>query len=115
MDICDTDDELVDVIAPSLSFPILTIPLCLLIAVNLWAHYYYVITVRPGFIEDPSKEAPDSLLWAKKSNRRKGALTGGVRWTNAPRVTPSTMSRCNRCARMRPEVSEHATDIRMAC
>ena len=93
------------VIAPTLSYPLLTIPICALIAINLGAHYYFVCTVPPGFIEDPPKEPGPSFIWASKSKRKGRPLTGGVRWTDAPRITPSAMTQCNRCNKQRPEVS----------
>ena len=46
----------VDVIAPDLSYPIISLPICTLIALNLLMHYFYVCTVPPGFAEDPPQE-----------------------------------------------------------
>lgn len=94
----------VDVIAPNLSFPLLSIPTCILIAINLFAHYYYVVTVRPGFVGDPLPEPGTGVLWAQK--RR--PLTNGVRWSSRGlRVTPAVFTRCLKCARTRPEVCKY--------
>ncbi|GLB40770.1 putative DHHC palmitoyltransferase family protein [Lyophyllum shimeji] len=75
-----------DVIAPSLPYPLITLPLCLLIALNLFTHYFYVCTVRPGFVDEPPAEPGRSILWARRSRLAKGrALTGGVRWSRSRR------------------------------
>ncbi|KAJ7337032.1 hypothetical protein DFH08DRAFT_282705 [Mycena albidolilacea] len=42
-----------DVIIPSLMWPLISGPICVLIALNLWMHYFYAITVPPGFADDP--------------------------------------------------------------
>jgi len=97
----------VDVIAPTLSFPIVTIPICLLIAFNLLMHYFYAVTVKPGFLEDPPREHGTSIFWAKKGNRKgkQKSLTGGVRWTSrGVKVTPASYTKCFKCSKMRPEV-----------
>ena len=98
----------VDVIAPSLSFPIISIPVCLLIALNLHMHYFYAITVPPGFLEDPPRDPVNSFLWARKV-RDKGKqrmLTGGVRWSaKGSKITPASTTRCWKCKSLRPEVS----------
>lgn len=106
----------VDVIAPTLSYPFLTLPICVLIAINLFGHYYYVITVPPGFIDDGPREpganhtTAASWLWAKKTSangkgRHQRVLTGGVRWSaRGVKITPAALTKCNKCARMRPEV-----------
>lgn len=95
-----------DVIAPSLSFPIVTIPACILIAVNLVMHYFYVCTIRPGFLDEPPREAGTSFLWAQKRTK-KGALTG-VRWSSGGiRITQATSTRCSRCNKIRPERAHH--------
>ena len=106
----------VDVIAPSLPFPILTIPICVLIVLNLVFHYFYCVTVRPGFV-DSDGEAPmfalrelgtvDSIFWAK----RKGGRKGKVRAPRSPRMTPAELTRCTKCNRQRPEVSHFLVDF----
>ncbi|TFK27940.1 zf-DHHC-domain-containing protein [Coprinopsis marcescibilis] len=96
-----------DVIAPSLSYPLISIPLCLLVALNMHAHYFYVCTVKPGFIDDTPAEAGTSFLWAKRKDwYNSKSLTGGVRWTTT-QVTPATMTRCGRCDKSRPERAHH--------
>ncbi|KAH6913511.1 DHHC palmitoyltransferase-domain-containing protein [Coprinopsis sp. MPI-PUGE-AT-0042] len=94
-----------DVIAPSLSYPIISIPFCLLVAANLHMHYFYVCTVAPGFIDDPSPQPGHSWAWAKKKTKPR-MLTGGVKWSST-RITPATMSRCSRCNKERPERAHH--------
>ncbi|KAG2018402.1 vacuole protein [Coprinopsis cinerea AmutBmut pab1-1] len=73
------------------------------------AHYFFVCTVKPGFIDDPPVQPGSSWFWAKKKDWSKSrALTGGVRWTTT-RITPATITRCNRCGKQRPEVSASTT------
>lgn len=116
----------VDVIAPTLSYPFITLPICVLIAVNLFGHYYYVITVPPGFIDDgPREPGPNytatSWLWAKKNSssgkgRHQRVLTGGLRWSaRGVKITPAAQTRCNKCGRMRPEVCvlSHTSGLEM--
>ncbi len=91
----------VDVIAPDLSFPLLSTPLCILIAANLFAHYYYVVTVPPGYVGEPPREPGTSFLWAQK--RR--PLTSGVRWSSRGlKITQAASTKCIKCATTRPEV-----------
>ena len=58
--------ETVTVIQPSLPWPWLTTPLCALVALNLFAHYYFVCTVPPGFADDPAPppEPRTGTVWA---------------------------------------------------
>ena len=86
------------------------IPLCALVALNLFAHYFWVCTVPPGFADDPPRApgAAQGALWAsprRAASRR--ALTGGVRWseTESVHVTRAGVTPCRRCGQMRPEVS----------
>ncbi|KAJ3567662.1 hypothetical protein NP233_g6217 [Leucocoprinus birnbaumii] len=89
-----------DVIAPSLNYRFITIPICLLIAINLHAHYYFVCTVRPGFVDEPPASAGRGMLWLRRrgsvSNGKKGVLTGSP-LTGVPRV------RINQCVGLHNE------------
>ncbi|KAF8972266.1 DHHC palmitoyltransferase-domain-containing protein [Flammula alnicola] len=99
-----------DVIAPSLSFPIITLPICVLIALNLFMHYFYAVTVKPGFLDEPPREPGTSFLWARKGSKKgkQKALTGGVRWTSrGVNITPAAYTKCFKCAKMRPERTHH--------
>jgi len=103
---------LVDVLAPTLPLPVLTIPVCALIVLNLLMHYYYCITVQPGFVNDDG-ESPQSALrdlgtvnsifWAQ----RRGGAKGKARALRSPppRMTPAWHTRCTKCNMLRPEVS----------
>jgi hypothetical protein len=73
--------------------------MCLLIALNLHAHYYYVCTVPPGFVEDPSREEGSSIFWAKKKPLR------GVRWSDTLKITAAAVTKCKKCGQAKPEVS----------
>jgi palmitoyltransferase len=106
-------DELsVDVIMPSLMWPLISGPICVLIALNLWMHYFYVITVPPGFADDPpvadsaKNSAQNSIFWASKKASRRGELAG-VRWSNELVITQAGVTKCRKCGQQRPEVRSH--------
>lgn len=103
----------VDIIAPSLSYPFISIPICTLIAVNLFAHYFFVCTIRPGFVDERPRVAGKSILWAKeKLGKRRVSLTqGGARWTKEIQITPAAISKCRKCGQSRPEVSQQGSAI----
>ena len=96
-----------DVIAPSLSYSIISIPVCLLITLNMYMHYFYAITVPPGFLDDPPHASVNSFLWARKvKDRGKQRMTSGVRWSAAvTKITPASTTKCLRCKKFRPEVN----------
>ncbi|KNZ75818.1 putative palmitoyltransferase ZDHHC16 [Termitomyces sp. J132] len=97
-----------DVIMPSLSFQIVTLPVCLMIALNLFMHYFYVCTVRPGFVDEPPAEPGHNMLWAKMSRPRKGkALMGRVKWSSIVNVTPAETTQCSKCGQTKPERTHH--------
>jgi len=103
---------IVDVIAPSLTLPLITLPICALLAINLHVHYYYVCTVRPGFIDEPPKEAGHGLLWSIRrdfqSQSRNGLLSElsvGMSGVGGVKVTVAETTRCRKCHQLRPEVS----------
>jgi len=98
-----------DVIAPDLSYPIISTPVCLLITLNMYMHYFYAITVPPGFIDDPPRDPVDSLLWARKvKDKGKQRMTSGVRWSAAgPKITPGSTTKCRKCRKFRPERTHH--------
>ncbi|KAH9907095.1 DHHC palmitoyltransferase-domain-containing protein [Epithele typhae] len=82
------------VIAPDLPLPLLSIPLCALIALNLFAHYYFVCTVPPGFVDDSPRQQSGSPKWLAV---RRAVM--GVRWSDDVNVTRATTTRCKRCER----------------
>lgn len=87
------------VIQPTLPYPWLTTPTCMLMAWNLVAHYYFVCTVSPGFIGEPSRYAGKGLMWASPS-RNGGSFP-------LPELVKARMSRCRKCHEMRPERAHH--------
>lgn len=114
--LCSNEDDqallylfIVDVIAPSLGVPLITFPVCALLAINLHVHYYYVCTVRPGFIDEPPQEAGRGLLWSIRrdfhSKPRDGLLSGLSVGMPDVEVTVAETTRCRRCHKLRPEVS----------
>ena len=103
-----TNLVLVDIIQPTL--PILSLPIDLLIAVNLWCHYAFACKVKPGFVDEPPKVAGHTWIWAKPRRRQahtfppNGSSTG-VRWTGTLNITDAKLTRCRKCGLARPEVS----------
>jgi len=96
-----------DVIMPSLRWPLLTTPLCLLIALNLFTHYYYACTIPPGFVDELPHLQNSGWRWAKKREMaQKKALTG-VRWSDDLNVTKATVTKCRKCGELRPERAHH--------
>jgi hypothetical protein len=94
------------VIQPNLPLPWLTTPPCVLIALNLFMHYYYVCTVLPGFVQDEVSQPKNTLLWASRSPT---SPSSGVRWSNRGIVLlRAGTSKCRKCGVMRPEVSASA-------
>ncbi|KAF4596187.1 hypothetical protein EYR38_007562 [Pleurotus pulmonarius] len=93
-----------DVVLPGLQWPLISWPLCIIIALNLHMHYFYVCTVPPGFVEDPPRSVPESFLWAKKPQRKR-ALTSGVSWSSGDsvKITKAEPSKCRKCG-TRPEL-----------
>jgi len=98
-----------DVIQPTLSFPLLTTPICILIAFNLIMHYYYVCTISPGFVEDPPPEAGNRMLWAKKKGPASNKAMTGVRWSGvgSVKVTKAAVTTCRKCGQVKPERAHH--------
>ncbi|KAF8582995.1 zf-DHHC-domain-containing protein [Ramaria rubella] len=92
-----------EVIAPTLYFRIITIPICILFATNMFAHYYYVCTVAPGFANDPATTLEgNSWLWARKRRPR-----SALQWSNELNLSAPKYTKCKRCGEHRPERSHH--------
>ena len=92
--------DIVDVIASSLSFPIISIPTCLLITLNLYMHYFYAITVSPGFLDDPPRDPPNSIFWArnlKDKGKQRMMTISGVRWS--VKIQPKSHQHRRPCVR----------------
>lgn len=103
-----THDVIVDVIAPTLSYPIISIPICVLVALNVCMHYFYAITISPGFLDDPARDSGKSFLWARKTNvDTKGKkMIRGASWSEkGVKITPASTAKCLKCEKLRPEVS----------
>lgn len=94
-------------ILPSLRWPWITTPLCLLVALNLFGHYYLACTVSPGFVDDPPRVQGSGLLWAKPRKTARNTALTGVRWSEDLNVTKAEVTKCSKCGQMRPEVCPH--------
>ena len=96
----------VEIIQPSLPYKWITTPICVVIALNLFGHYYHVCTISPGFVDDPPRTPGTGILWAKKRRSAKYRALTGVRWSEDVNITRAALSKCKRCGVMRPEVSQ---------
>ncbi|KAI6017944.1 zf-DHHC-domain-containing protein [Pisolithus microcarpus] len=86
------------VIQPTLPFPWLTTPFCVLIALNMVGHYYHVCIVPPGFVGDTgSPVRGGGFLWVAPPPR------GGSRLN----IVHARISRCQKCHDTRPERAHH--------
>ena len=99
-----TTTQSVDIIVPTIPWPWLSIPPCLLIIVNLFAHYYFACTVSPGFAGEPPRQAGHSFIWAKKRRARSRSLTNGVHWSSHLNITPASVTSCPKCGESKYEV-----------
>ncbi|THU93701.1 hypothetical protein K435DRAFT_820176 [Dendrothele bispora CBS 962.96] len=118
-----------DGIYPTRSFKFLTGPICTLIALNMFTHYYLVCTIPPGFVDaegpQPPKAFPKRLLWAspKRSTddyayRALSSLENGFRGderTGRLNITRAEISKCRKCRQMRREVSHDTTERAHHC
>ena len=105
------DSSLVDVIQPSLPAPWITTPVCVLIACNLFTHYYFVCTVPPGFVDDSPRVSQSGFMWARKRKSARSRALTGVRWTDDASITKAAVSKCRRCGVLRPEVSVYRCGV----
>jgi palmitoyltransferase len=98
-----TSRPAVEVIAPALSYRIISVPICILFATNMFAHYYYVCTVPPGFADDPPSTitARQGTGWIWAQTRKPQS---GVQWSNELNFSEPKYNRCKRCGMHRPEV-----------
>ncbi|THV00091.1 hypothetical protein K435DRAFT_776745 [Dendrothele bispora CBS 962.96] len=106
-----------DVIYPTLPFKLLTTPICILIVLNMFTHYYLVCAIPPGFVDaegpQPPKTFPKRLLWAspKRSTddyvyRALSPLENGFRedeGTGRLNVKRAEIIKCRKCVQMRPK------------
>lgn len=97
---------LVEVIQPSIRWPLVTTPIDVLIAFNLIAQYYFVCTVKPGFVDEPAQVSGEGFFWAKKVTKSSRNPRTGVKWTEDSQfhITRAHVTRCKRCGQLRPEV-----------
>lgn len=99
-----------EVIAPTLPWPLVTIPLCMLIASNLLAHYYYVCVIHPGKPGDGLGTGEgQGWNWAPKRGGK------GVKWSpvklsglaGSSIGEEQDLPRCNKCQGLKPERTHH--------
>ncbi|QRV91259.1 DHHC palmitoyltransferase [Ceratobasidium sp. AG-Ba] len=97
-----------EVIAPGLPYPFINVPICLLIASNLLAHYYYVCTVHPGRPEDGLGTGEGhGWKWAPKRGG-KNVKWSPIALTGTNHVGHElTAPRCSKCQSLKPERTHH--------
>ena len=100
----------VEVIQPTLRWQLLSLPINLLIVINVFGQYYLACTVKPGFIDEPAMVEGDGWMWAKRrrdSTRYAGGDSSGVRWSEDLNLnmTRANVTRCKKCKLLRPDVS----------
>src|SRR6266850_91427 len=98
----------VDVILPTIPWPWLSVPPCILIIINLFAHYYFSCTVSPGFAGDPPQRVGHSFIWAKKRRAHGRTLSNGVYWSSHLNITPASSTKCPKCSETKTEVRQYA-------
>ncbi|KZS92751.1 zf-DHHC-domain-containing protein [Sistotremastrum niveocremeum HHB9708] len=113
-----------NVIQPDL--PWITLPICILIATNLMANYYYVCTIPPGFSDDaypPIRATPTkSIFWARprhSSSRPRHFETDDElhsphderhehQWAHCLEgISEASKTRCLKCGATKPERTHH--------
>ncbi|KAF7288911.1 Palmitoyltransferase [Mycena indigotica] len=103
------------ILLPTLSYPLLTTPLCILIALNMHGHYFLVTRVRPGFV-GPPPPPPVGISPTQQPQSRGRIEDSAFLWALPPhantsggeaRVTRAATTRCKRCAVIRPERAHH--------
>jgi len=104
----------VNVILPTIPWPWLSAPTCILIIINLFAHYYFACTVSPGFAGDPPRRVGDGFIWAKKRHAHSRFLTNGVYWSPHLNITPASVTKCPKCGESKPEVRRHVVLFRIS-
>jgi hypothetical protein len=102
-----TNRKSVDVILPTIPWPWLSVPPCILIIINLFGHYYFSCTVSPGFAGDPPRRVGHSFIWAKKRRTHGRASSNGVYWSSHLNITPASSTKCPKCGETKPEVRQH--------
>jgi len=106
------------VIQPDIRWPLLSIPLDALIAFNMVGQYYLACSTPPGFVDDLPRAEGSGVFWARRRRRQRSAQSDGgmdlgsgaavgVTWSSAPRMTRATVTRCRKCAQLRPERAHH--------
>ena len=100
-----THDAIVDVVAPSLPYPIISMPICVLVTLNMCMHYFYAISISPGFLDDPPRDSGDNFLWARNLDKEKKTRRGASWSEKGVKITPAATTQCQKCNKIRPEVS----------
>ncbi|KAK2459596.1 hypothetical protein APHAL10511_008406 [Amanita phalloides] len=86
-----------DIILPSLPWPLLSVPICSLIAFNLCMHYFWVCSILPGFA-DGSRQKQTGRLWARRKGRTKHV-----------EISSAEVTQCRKCGGDKPERTHHCS------
>ncbi|KAH9830290.1 DHHC palmitoyltransferase-domain-containing protein, partial [Rhodofomes roseus] len=106
-----------EVVRPTLPLPWLTTPICILIAFNLFMHYFWVCLVPPGYVSllDSPRGRGSGWLWAKPKTRGVPLSAEGMRWSEEVIITKANVTRCKKCKILRPEERAHHCRICNKC
>ncbi|KAI0004627.1 zf-DHHC-domain-containing protein [Russula compacta] len=96
-----------DIILPTIPWPWLSVLPCFLVIINLFAHYYFVCTISPGFASDSSQRVGHGFIWAKRRRAYSRSLTNGVYWSSHLNITPASITKCPKCQEAKPERTHH--------
>ncbi|KIY50472.1 hypothetical protein FISHEDRAFT_64693 [Fistulina hepatica ATCC 64428] len=87
-----------DVIAPTMRYPLLSIPACLILIINMVGHYFWVVMIPPGFV-DVQFEHKYKWFYARRKD--------SSRVVRHFQLTPAARNTCRKCGRSRPEKRAH--------
>ncbi|KAG8808301.1 hypothetical protein FRC18_005105 [Serendipita sp. 400] len=101
-----------DIIAPKLPLRIITTPICALIAFNTLAHYYWAITISPGFADDDvrlsgqRRHYPTST-WVLKMTAPTRRSSFGSEILPGHELENGRAGKCLKCGSVKPERTHH--------
>ncbi|THU96387.1 hypothetical protein K435DRAFT_892742, partial [Dendrothele bispora CBS 962.96] len=81
-----------DVIYPTLPFELLTVPICIFVALNMFTHHYSVFTIPHG---------------CGRSTTVQNKMVSGDERTGRLNITRAEITMCRKCGQMRPERAHH--------
>ncbi|PVF99740.1 zf-DHHC-domain-containing protein [Serendipita vermifera] len=101
-----------DVIAPTLRFRLLSTPICALIALNTVAHYYWAITIPPGFADEDfsitgQRRHPHQSRWSRWLTAPTYSRSRGSDYIPGLELETGRVGKCMKCGSVKPERTHH--------